>query len=455
MSKKIRLYVLDYPEIGEPIVKVMIPAVGAKIGPAAMLLDTDTDDGDYMPVIFVDNFGRQSKLTYVPVFGPKKIKEDVEEGIESSHHSNSSHNSSNSSRSRSSRKSTSTKAISKNSSQKSHKSKSKSNSHRSKIKSRRLGGSSKNKSQSSDSSSKEDDSQQASEHADIDEDKIVMNFSNARENFDDLKKPLHNKFIKKLKKEFDEKVGGETETLLSQHTQIMGFEVDASDVNLDDFSTEKPDGNIIKIRGKEEEIVFVHVVNEGSAHSKSSPSNDSGDSHDIDFFLSSSNAAGAKEDGKMFLIVNKKNQMVDEVKLEEIETLKDFLEDDSVNQGRVRVTFIDDSQHVMSEPMFVRVVNTVQTDEKFDSLDESAVELNFPTFQKFFPNVKKDVDSVPLSECDRIEDVTVVQDPLLASATLKVDELDDLPIIELIGNDSVVKVNVRLARILRNRLALI
>lgn len=456
MSKDIKLYLLNYPETGVPIFKFLVPALfGDNVGPSSLLLENDTKDGDYIPAIFVDNFGRQSKLTYVPIFGPRQIKKDLDDVETLQEVSN--HSSTHSSRKGSQRsgQTTSQRSKKKTSQRSGQTSNSSSASKKKKVgskKSRRLG---KNGGSSVMSNSGSNVSDTQEKHADIDEDKITMNFSNARENFDYLGKPLHNKFVKKLLKDFQNKVGEESETLLSKYTHITGFEVDDSDINLDDFSTEKPPGDIVKTGNNKDEIVFIKIVNQGPAKNDKEQVEQVANKDDMDFFLSSTNAAGAKEEGKMFLIINQGDELAEEMKLAELPTLDDFLDNEEIHQGRIRVTFIDDSKHLMSEPIFVRVVNGVHTDEKYDSVDETAVELNFFTFQKYTPNTKKEVDNLKLKEFDRIYDVEVVQDPLLASNTQKVDEIDELPIIELIGNDTVVKVKVGISRVLRNRLLLV
>ena len=59
----------------DPLFKQIIAYVGTKVSNPILMVDKETKDGDLLPVIFIDDHGRQSDLLFFPVHGPEKIKE--------------------------------------------------------------------------------------------------------------------------------------------------------------------------------------------------------------------------------------------------------------------------------------------------------------------------------------------------------------------------------------------
>jgi hypothetical protein len=527
---------LDYPPGNpDPTFKMLMTYVGDHVGSASLLLDKNTKDGDLLPVIFIDQYGRQSELTYVPVHGPNTIKETFiqptdEDAVsvdsnsshasrdksnhsrilESSHNSNvvvndlkhvkpATHSKNNSSHHTSSNTSDGTsngtsngtshgtsKHTSKNSSHhtsrnSSHHTSRNSSHHTSRNSSHHTSRNSshhtsRNSSHSKSSKSSSDKSGSQSTHTefteiegasiqtehDIDEDSILLNFTRSRMNFGIFDKELENKFVKRLKIRYDETVGGDTVSKLSDYTNIISFEVFPEEVDFAKFDVEKPEGDIIHVRDDKLEVVYAKIVNENPKDPSENSDNQSeaaeeSEHNDFDFFLSLENSKGAKQDKTMFFMINRNNELAYEEEWEITDELQDniekFLESEEVESAALRVVFIDSENRLMSDPMFATVVNHVTTEEKFDSIDESQVKLTFKNYQAFDPSPFLDETESILDEYTKIEDVSLDQSlPMSQEAG---DPPSGMEVLELFGSNTVLKIYIEKSRLLKSRLLIV
>jgi hypothetical protein len=502
---------LDYP-LGSPnpTFKTLMAYVGPNVGPASLILDKSAKEGDLLPVIFVDNHGRQSELTYVPVHGPETIKESfIKDKDEVSGDVNdqsiqsitSSRTKNNSRRNRERLLTGSNKGgqvvidgrkAHKTPSQSDHTSVPSSSQRKSKNgsshtssnvssdskKSKQVGrgGSSHTSRQSSpqtsQQSSKKNSSQNddvvgsVSSHShsddevngvintenDVDED-IELNFTRARNNFEVLDKMLENKFMKRLKLEYDENVGGDTIAKLSDYTNIVSFEVLPDEIDLSKFDVEKPEGDLIHVRDGKLEIVYAKIVNQSGEDNKSQNQDDLSESaeesqhNDFDIFLSLENSQGAKEDDKMFIIINLNDQTIYEEEIKIADVAKDFLENDETVAEQIRIVFIDQEKNLMSNSLYAKVVNHITTEDKFDSFDEKNVELTFENYQAVNGSALQDLKSLKLDAYNKVTDVKIVQDVTLAQNAG--DKWDSLEVLEIQGNNTVFQIFVSDSRRMR------
>ena len=166
--------------------------------------------------------------------------------------------------------------------------------------------------------------------------------------------------------------------------------------------------------------------------------NDEGkDEKDIDIAIWRDTENTLEKGDKQIFLTVKKADFTKNIELEiDEEKLNEFVDNDEDATGQVRVFFSDRDNHLMSDPMYIKVFNKLEMLNTHESIDEGEVKLTHDNYKKFVDHeAKSNISSEILFHYEKIKDVQINDFPemITIAQEKKFPDIDEI----FIGEDNV------------------